>query len=334
MTFSVLIYAEHEPESLADTLKAIAGQHGLTGRAEVIVLDQLASPERQKVAAAFGARQIVPRSSERAAAWNEGVAATNGDFVAFTDDDCLPTPDWLAQYETSLSAGTAMLGGPDKVPRNAPRFLRYLDYVLTSFSGSAGLRTTGNRGDAYYPRHWNMVVARKIIADLGQFDEGLPDAVELDMANRIRAAGHTVGFVPGAKVLHQRETNLSGFLRRNVVLSWARAGLPRKRFVYAAPALAAGAAVFLLVAARSLPVAGVILAAATGAYVTAAIGCGLHASVQMRDPLAMPAIPSLLFLQHLTHAIGYGVGILVKGFTWIGRSLRDFSRSSGVQPGT
>ncbi|MBI2843382.1 MAG: glycosyltransferase [Armatimonadetes bacterium] len=329
-TFSIIIYAEHEPESLAVTLQSIADQWYPSDLVEIIVLDSVDSRERQGVATAFGAGYVVPRLPGRAVAWNEGVALAKGDVVVFTDDDCRPQPEWLAQYERPLARGIAMAGGPDKVPESAPRFLKYLDCVLTSFAGSAGLRTTGKRGDAYYPRHWNMALLRRTVVELGSFNEKLADAVELDFANRARTAGHAVGFVPGVAVLHARETDLFGFLQRNVRLGWVRASLPRKRLIYAAPALVAAGALVLLAAAQFVPSARAVLAAAAGAYGALVFASGIRSSLQMRDPLAFVVVPLLIFLQHLTHAVGYGVGIAADGLTRVGEFGRGLSCRSGI----
>lgn len=330
MRFSVVVYTEHDVKSLAETLQAIADQRDLTAPAEVIVVDRDADADRRRVAQTFGAIYLVPKSLDRASAWNEGVQAAKGDYLAFTDDDCRPTLDWLASYQRQLSAGFVMLGGPDEVPPNAPRFLRYLDYVLTGFSGSAGLRTTNKMGDAYYPRHWNMIVERRILLNMGGFNDELPDAVELDVANRIRSAGHAVGFVPGAKVLHQRETDLRGFLTRNIVLARTRARLPNRRLIYALPATMLGVGLALLLTAAFSSVAATILAVLCSGYAILVVGSGMHSALKQRDPIALPSVAMLIFFQHLTHGIGYGFGILANGFLQFRRAVRYIGRSSGT----
>ena len=52
-----------------------------------------------------------PRAGGWAAARNLGVREAGGDWVAFTDDDCIPAPDWVARIESLAFEGWDTVGG-------------------------------------------------------------------------------------------------------------------------------------------------------------------------------------------------------------------------------
>lgn len=303
--FSIIIYTEHEPESLVVTLSAINALNYPRQNIEVIVLDPEDDRRRSEAASRFGASYLLPQKKTRAGAWNEALRHARGEIAVFTDDDCRPVSGWLEEYSPVFCSELVCAGGPDKVPARSRRFLKYLDYVLTSYMGSAGLRTSGRRKKAYYPRHWNMAIDRSVALQLGGFDETIPDALELELVSRIRDAGHSVGFVRGAVVWHQRDTDLYRYLQRNLILSASRARLSVRRFIYALPAAALLICAALAVAAPYSRAAEDVLKIGISAYAAVLAGSGIHAALTLRDAAAPAAVPAMIFTQHLTHALGY-----------------------------
>src|ERR671939_157896 len=94
------------PESLSRCLAALCEQAFDPTDYEVIVADDAASDEARRVVTCWAERAVVRGLALRyvpvtgahgpAAARNAGWRAAHGPIIAFTDDDCVPTPDWLA----------------------------------------------------------------------------------------------------------------------------------------------------------------------------------------------------------------------------------------------
>ena len=307
--FTVIIFCEHDAAGLERALAALTCQTGLGHPVEILVLDPTGDAGRDRAAAAGSARRIVPGSAERAGAWNEGLQQANGRWVAFTDDDCEPEPDWLGRLGEALADGATLAGGPDRAPADLPRFLRHLDYVLNSPAGTAGLRAGNRRGD-WYPRHWNLAGDRSAILAAGGFTGALPEAWELDLDRRVRAAGGRTAFVPDAVVVHRRETTPARFFARNVRLARSRAARGARRLIFALPFLGAAGLILLTVVSVWIPAARLPLALAVSGYLAVLAGAGVHAAATLRDPAALAGVPLLLLVQHLSHAAGFLIGLL------------------------
>lgn len=100
-------------ESLLACLRGLANQS--YADFEVVAVDD-GSP--QPVASMAGIREIPvelrilrQENAGPAAARNAGAAEARGEFLAFTDDDCIPDPGWLAALARELEAHPDALCG-------------------------------------------------------------------------------------------------------------------------------------------------------------------------------------------------------------------------------
>jgi len=92
---SVIVPSYARPAALAECLRALANQS--VPNLEIIVVDDGSPEPLAPVCDAFEAvRCIRQENAGPAAARNHGARMASGSFLAFTDDDCRPRPDWMA----------------------------------------------------------------------------------------------------------------------------------------------------------------------------------------------------------------------------------------------
>ncbi|MBJ7327164.1 MAG: glycosyltransferase family 2 protein [Chthoniobacterales bacterium] len=113
---SVVIPTRNRPHALERCLTALAGQTMPSGSFEVIVVDDGSEPalclDPRGWASKFELKLVRQENTGPAGARNRGVAEARREFLAFTDDDCLPTPVWLERLVTALSEKPdALVGG-------------------------------------------------------------------------------------------------------------------------------------------------------------------------------------------------------------------------------
>lgn len=122
---------------------------------------------------------------------NAGGRAASGEWLAFTDDDCLPTPGWLAAFADEF--------GPNE------RSLLALEGRTTCRAGLHSPRQTApiNLAGGLF---WscNFAMRRAGFLTVGGFDERFPYAhmEDADLYTRLRKSGYMTRFVPAAEVDH------------------------------------------------------------------------------------------------------------------------------------
>lgn len=122
MKLSVIVPSYGRPESLRRCLAAILAGTRLPD--ELIAVVRESDPESQaavdEVAAREGgsvARKVMVREPGQIAAMNRGLEESSGDVICFTDDDTVPTPQWLERLEAGYAEpGVVGVGGRDRIP--------------------------------------------------------------------------------------------------------------------------------------------------------------------------------------------------------------------------
>jgi glycosyltransferase involved in cell wall biosynthesis len=98
LLISVIIPVWNSGALLRRCLEALARQTLGPDCFEIIVVDNGSSDDSAAIANSFPGVVLLsePRPGSYAAR-NRGLARARGDFIAFTDADCVPAPDWLEQ---------------------------------------------------------------------------------------------------------------------------------------------------------------------------------------------------------------------------------------------
>jgi GT2 family glycosyltransferase len=227
----VVVITRDRPPDLENCLNAVLAS---TFRDfELVVVDQSTRPGSAEVTQRAAAhdtrvRLVLDPGTGASRARNIGIDQTTGDVIAFTDDDCVPAPDWLGTLVQRLredpGAGMA-LGSVIPAPHDQHRGF------IVGFSPHHPRRLYGRLAklcDAGISA--NVIVRRSALQATGGFDEMLgpggyfPCAEDFDLTYRVLAKGYAVLHVPEARVTHfgwRALTTSGGLMRRTYVATGA-----------------------------------------------------------------------------------------------------------------
>lgn len=131
---TVCVCTYRRPRQLAQLLDRLAQQRGPASFGEVVVVDNDAAASARPVVESARARGLpfevrydVQPEKSLAVARNRSVALASGQWIAFIDDDELPSQDWLRRMvETASDYRATGAMGPviSLVPESAPRWIR------------------------------------------------------------------------------------------------------------------------------------------------------------------------------------------------------------------
>lgn len=192
---AVVVPTCRRPALLERCLAALAMQDLCRCQYEVIVSDDAheAATRRQVCDWArhgLPAHYVQPDVGKGpAAARNAGWRAARAELIAFTDDDCLPEPDWLRRGLEGFVDGVAGLSGSIHMPLPP----RPTDYERNAASLERSRFVTAN---CFY--------RRAALEAVGGFDERFTLAwlEDTDLRYRLEDAGYRLALAPAARVTH------------------------------------------------------------------------------------------------------------------------------------
>jgi len=193
MFISVIIPTCHRNDLLAKCLDCLAPGKQTLGMEhyEVIVSDDGSKSTAQELIKQNypWARWVAGHKRGPAANRNHGAKAARGEWLVFTDDDCLPDAGFLSGYWSAAKMG----GAPVLEGKTSPSGVR------TRVDMECPANETGG-----YLWSCNMAVKKNLFFELDGLDENFPGPAmeDVDFRTRLNKAGRTIHFVPAALVLH------------------------------------------------------------------------------------------------------------------------------------
>lgn len=218
---SIIIPTYNRPERLAACLEAITQLDYPAERFEVIVVDDGSPSPLDKIVAQFSnVKLFVQKNSGPAKARNRGAREASGDYLAFTDDDCRPTPGWLKELEAasrSLPSDTAIGGRTinalDSDPYAAASQL-LVDYL---YEYQQQRSTDDGRPNGAFFTSNNVLFRREMFLRIGGFSDKFRNAAgeDRELCNRWVAQGGTLEYAPAAVVLHYHSMDWSKYVKQH-----------------------------------------------------------------------------------------------------------------------
>ncbi|MCB0278416.1 MAG: glycosyltransferase, partial [Calditrichaeota bacterium] len=159
---------------------------------------------------------------------NLGMEHASGDFYIFLDSDVILPNHWAEAVYNQINAEQLdAFGGPDKAHHSFSALLKAIDYSMTSFITTGGLRgKKGKKLAKFFPRSFNMGLSKAIYDKIGGFGN-LRHGQDIEYSNRIIKSGAKVGFIADAYVYHKRRTSLKKFFKHAFNWGVARINLYR-----------------------------------------------------------------------------------------------------------
>lgn len=212
MKVSVVIPVYNGAATLGDCLRAVAQQSLPRMDYEIVVVDDGSTDNSSRVAHAFNARVIRQSNAGAPAARNAGVRAARGQWVAFTDSDCVVSRGWLAALLAAAESRPGTLGAAGKTlgfasQTAAARFVdlmggldaqRYLQHPVYPFAPTA-----------------NALYRRAQLLAVGGFDARYATYDACDLHTRLtRRFGGAFPYEPRALVLHKHRPSWKAYWRQ------------------------------------------------------------------------------------------------------------------------
>lgn len=221
--FSVIVPVYNRIDEVDDLLKSLSEQSCKDFEA-VIVEDGSSQPCQDvigKYADKVDVKYFFKENEGRSIARNYGLERATGDYFIFFDSDCVIPPDYFKTLSAALDRNPVdCFGGPDAAHESFSSTQKAINYSMTSFLTTGGIRGGKVQLEKFVPRTFNMGYSRKVWEKVGGFREMFSE--DIDMSTRIRQAGFSIGLIREAFVYHKRRVNMKLFARQVYVFGMSR----------------------------------------------------------------------------------------------------------------
>lgn len=159
---------------------------------------------------------------------NYGAERSQGEYLLILDSDCILPAGYLAAVEEELQQEPAdAFGGPDRAHDSFTDIQKAINYSMTSFFTTGGIRGGKKKMDKFYPRSFNMGVRKEVYHALQGFSK-MRFGEDIDFSIRIFKGGYRCRLFPDAWVYHKRRTDLKKFFKQVHNSGIARINLYKK----------------------------------------------------------------------------------------------------------
>jgi glycosyltransferase involved in cell wall biosynthesis len=217
MKYSVIVPLYNRPDDIRRLLESLR-REGYTDM-EVIVVEDGSADDAAELVRNFDLQAPIKYhykpNEGPGPTRNKGFEMAEGDIFIVLDSDAIVGEGYFQAIDAALEAHNYdFFGGPDKAHSGFDTFTKAMNYSMTSFLTTGGIRGSKTSVDTYHPRTFNMGLKRKVWETVGGFRFPGPGGEDLDFAALVHKAGFSVGYIPEAFVYHRRKATLKQFWRQ------------------------------------------------------------------------------------------------------------------------
>ncbi len=294
---SVIIPVRNEADKIEKCLKAVFAQS--LKPCEVLIIDAHSSDGTVEKAKRYLVKILYQDYGACGAARQIGLKNAEGDYLAFTDGDCIPNRDWLKSLVAGFSDGIVGVGGGIKNIGEG-LWIHSVNLAQNTFLGggfSIQTRLFRERRFVKSISACNSMYRKEDLEKIGGFNVHLSGADETDLNARLLKIGKLL-YVPDAVILHDHGRGLKEFAKN----MYSYGGWRRECGVWDLPVIPPLLAPLLLL---SLIFTRWIFLSFLGLYLIAIMATGFKFAIQRRESRYLFSIPIVYLVEHSCYALGF-----------------------------
>ncbi|MEP2058784.1 MAG: glycosyltransferase [Maribacter litoralis] len=142
---------------------------------------------------------------------NYGMQKAKGNYFIILDSDCIVPPQYLIEADKSLQEDFVhCYGGPDAAHESFSNVQKAINYAMTSFLTTGGIRGGKKSVDKFQPRSFNMGISKEAFENVGGYGNIHPGE-DPDLTIRIWNKGYRTKLISEAFVYHKRRIDWNKF---------------------------------------------------------------------------------------------------------------------------
>ena len=216
MRFSIIIPVYNRPQEVDELLESLTLQSFKDF--EVVVVEDGSNEKCDEVCQKYAEKLSVcyyfKPNSGPGPSRNYGAKRSQGEYLIILDSDVIVPDNYLEIIQQELDRKPCdAFGGPDRAHPSFTPIQKAINYSMTSFFTTGGIRGGKQKLDKFYPRSFNLGIRKSVYEALGGFAP-MRYGEDIDLSTRIFANGYSCRLFPEAFVYHKRRVKFSSFFRQ------------------------------------------------------------------------------------------------------------------------
>lgn len=230
MYFSLIIPVYNRPDEIDELLNSLTNQTYISDY-EIVVIEDGSTLDCKNVIEKYTSLTISYHYKENSGpgdSRNFGMKVANGDYFIILDSDCIIPSNYLQEVEKALAQDYVdCFGGPDNALYSFSSVQKAINFTMTSFLTTGGIRGGSEKLTQFQPRSFNMGLSKKAF----EFSKGFGNihpGEDPDLSIRLWKLGFKTKLISNAYVYHKRRIDWNKFyiqvnkfgLARPILNSW------------------------------------------------------------------------------------------------------------------
>ncbi|EPR70625.1 Glycosyltransferase [Winogradskyella psychrotolerans RS-3] len=215
--FSFIIPVYNRPNEIKELLESFLnfeGQHTY----EIVIVEDGSTETSEPVVELFNHQLDISyyfkENSGPGDSRNYGMEMAKGNYFIILDSDVLLPSNYLIEVKTFLETSYyECFGGPDAAHSSFSNLQKAINFAMTSFITTGGIRGGKQNVEDFQPRSFNMGLSKKAFLASGGFGKIHPGE-DPDLSLRLRKLGFKTTLIQNALVYHKRRISWSKFYKQ------------------------------------------------------------------------------------------------------------------------
>ncbi len=213
LTFSIVVPVYNRPDEVDELLGSLTEQ---TDKGfEVVIVEDGSTNRCEEVCRQYSSildiKYFYKDNSGPGQSRNYGAAHSNGNYLIILDSDVIVPSHYIATVRGELTDNYCdAYGGADAADESFSDMQKAVNYAMTSFITTGGIRGGRRQMERFHPRSFNLGISKDAFDAIGGFSD-MRYGEDIDLSIRIYKANYSVRLFDRAYVYHKRRTDLEKF---------------------------------------------------------------------------------------------------------------------------
>jgi len=229
--FSIIIPVYNRPQEIDELLHSLTKQT-YSKNFEIIVVEDGSEIKAKDIVEIFSkelnVKYFYKENTGAGASRNFGMQHATGNYFIIFDSDCIIPPNYLVEVDKALNnKSTDAFGGADAAHDSFTVIQKAINYTMTSFLTTGGIRGNKKAVGKFQPRSFNFGISKEAFEKTKGFSK-MKIGEDIDLTFRLWENEFETQFIENAFVYHKRRGTFQQFFKQTFAFGKGRPFLNKK----------------------------------------------------------------------------------------------------------